>query len=61
MRLEYVAISSGQRLDTLEIEGDAVRYRTGRARPVAESVIRRGGVGALSGWTNGYVVLRPAD
>jgi hypothetical protein len=60
MRLEFVSVASGQRLDVLDIEGEAIRYRTGRARDIAESIVRRAGVGALADWTNGYAAFRRA-
>jgi hypothetical protein len=60
MRLEFVSVTTGQRLDVLDIEGAQIRYRTGRARDIAEPIVRRAGVGALPGWTNGYAAFRRA-
>lgn len=63
MRLEYVTVPAGKVLDVVTLDGSApLVYATGRARGVAESIVRRAGREALPGWTNGYVQFRrPLD
>lgn len=46
----------GTRLDTVTVDGDAVTYKTGRARPVVEAETARGRRPAdLVGTSNGHV------
>lgn len=68
MILHYVDLSDGSLIDTITLgEDGALHYATGDAREMVEGWARRnpeldpaGVLGLLTGWSNGYVVMRPA-
>lgn len=53
-------VRDGRQLDTVTIDGDNVKYATGRARPVVEAELARGHRPAdLVGTSNGYLTWEP--
>ncbi|MFI7608906.1 hypothetical protein ACIBTV_27850 [Micromonospora sp. NPDC049366] len=67
-------VATGAELDRVTLDDeDRLTYRTGAARDIAEGLRRMmaGGdgdevsdvdlAGALAGWSNGYLLFRPAD
>lgn len=65
MILRVRLVSTGNVLDTVTVDGDAVAYDTGAARSIVESRARARSRGsspaeactALCGWSNGYLIF----
>lgn len=66
MKYAVKTVSGNERIDMITVEGDAVSYDTGKSEDIVESCSRTRGIPMaeavreyLSGWSNGYLVIRP--